>query len=391
MRPRLAYSLFVLIVFTALFSCKKEHHSISGSSAPASVYVLGVQNNEILYWKDGKASNVASESGFEFNFGAASLAAAGNNIYIAGFQPDTTTGNDLYRTAPSFWLNGAASTLSDSTGSVAGGSATGVVVSGSDVYLAGIRGYDSDTSHVLYSTPTATYPITGSVATLWKNGKPVSLANFSTVGPVDSAKYAVRSYSDYVSGLYVSGTNVYVSGGSLYTVAHARYWENGNPVDLTGNLSYMSSTGTYASPTTTAIYASGNDVYVSGFETTTIGGLLAIYWKNGVPVFLSTDSVQTSVANAVFVAGTDVYVAGWQNIGNYSRAILWKNGMADTLTSGNTSSSATSVSVSGNDVYVAGFTWMAGGSYIATYWKNGAPVNLSDGTQSAIAYSISVQ
>jgi hypothetical protein len=394
MRPRPTcptYSLFVLLLLTALFSCKKEHHTAPGSTeAPANVYVLGVQDGEVLYWKNGVASTIPSSSGFSYNFAANALTTAGDNVYIAGFQPGST-GNDLYRTVPSYWLNGAATTLPDSTGSVAGGSAAGVAVSGSDVYLAGIRGYDGDTSHVPYTTETAAYPITGGVATVWKNGKPVSLPDFGSVGLVDSAKYAARFYSDYTSGIYVTGTNVYVSGGSYYTLAHARYWENGNPVDLTGNLYYMSGDGNYGTPTTTSIYASGSDVYVSGFQSTTIGNPVAIYWKNGSPLFLSTDSLQGSMANAVVVSGTDVYVAGWQNIGNYSRAMLWKNGIADTLTSGNTSSTGTSLFVSGSDVYVAGYTWMLGGHYIATYWKNGAPVSLSDGTQNAIAYSISVQ
>lgn len=391
MRPCPTYSLFVLILLTALFSCKKEHYTSPGSSGPANVYVLGVQDGDVLYWKNGIASTIPSSSGFTYDFSASALTTAGNNVYIAGFQPGST-GNNLYRTVPSYWLNGAATTLPDSTGSVAGGSAAGVAISGSDVYLAGIREYDGDTSHVPYTTPTAAYPLTGSVATVWKNGKPVSLPDFGSVGLVDSAKYTSRVFSDYVSGIYVSGTNVYVSGGSYYTVAHARYWENGSPVDLSGNLYYISGDGTtFGYPTTTSIYASGSDVYVSGFETTTIGQTLAIYWKNGSPLFLSTDSVEGSMANAVVVSGTDVYIAGWQNIGNYSRAILWKNGIPDILTSGNLASTATSLFVSGNDVYVAGYVWTVGGYYIATYWKNGAPVNLSDGTQNAIAYSISVQ
>ena len=391
MKPRPIYPLFVLLLLTAVFSCKKDHNTAGGSiSAPVNVYVLGVQDGEVLYWKNGAASTIPSSSGFLYNFGATALTTAGNNVYIAGFQPGST-GNNIYTVVPTYWLNGAPTTLPDSTGSVVGGSAAAVAVSGSDVYLAGIRGYDGDTSHVPYTTETAAYPITGGVATVWKNGKPASLPDLGSVGLVDSGKYAARFYSDYVSGIHVSGTNVYVSGGSYYTVAHARYWVNGNPVDLTGNLYYVGGDGTDGTPTSTSIYASGSDVYVSGFQSTTIGNPLAIYWKNGSPLFLSTDSLQGSMANAVVVSGTDVYIAGWQNIGNYSRAILWKNGIADTLTSGNTSSAATSLFVNGNDVYVAGYTWMIGGHYIATYWKNGVPVSLSDGTQNAIAYSISVQ
>jgi hypothetical protein len=391
MRPSPSCSLLALLLLSVISSCKKEHNTASGPGGPPSiVYVLGVQNGEALYWKNGTANTVSDETGVLFNFGSSSLAAAGNNVYVAGFQSGST-GNHIYNTVPSFWLNGTANTLFDSTGSVVGGSATGVAISGSDVYLAGTRGYDSDTAHVPYTTLTATYPITGNVATVWKNGTPVSLPNFSSVGQVDSGKYTNRFYNDYVSGIDVSGTNVYVAGGSYYSVAHARYWVNGNPEDLTGNLVYTNANGSSAFPTTTSIYASGADVYVTGSETTTTAEPLAIYWKNGSPFFLSTDSIGGSTANAVFVSGSNVYIAGWQNIGNYSRAILWKNGVAESLTSGNTASVATSVFVYGNDVYVAGYTWVVGGYDIATYWKNGVPVKLTDGTSDAIAWSISVQ
>ena len=94
---------------------------------------------------------------------------------------------------------------------------------------------------------------------------------------VDSGKYANRFFSDYVDAIYVADTNVYVAGGSYYSIAHARYWVNGNPVDLTGQLNYTTSNGSAGFPMTTSIYAVGNDVYVGGFQSTSIAVPIALY------------------------------------------------------------------------------------------------------------------
>lgn len=81
----------------------------------------------------------------------------------------------------------------------------------------------------------------------------------------------------------------------------------------------------------------------------------------------------------------------WQNIGNYSRAMLWKNGAATPLTGDDVSSTAKAVTVYGNDVYVAGYSWVAPHNYVACFWKNGTRIDLTDASSSAIAYSIKVE
>jgi hypothetical protein len=389
MNPRLAYVSSALLLIFGFMACKKESHS-STPPTPSSVYVLGAQNGAIVYWKNGQVNTVYSELGVLYNFGASSLAASGNNVYIAGFK--TSTSSVLYPYSPVFWLNGTATSLVDTTGSVANGFARAIAVAGGDVYVAGIRGYDSQKDTVPYSTDSAVYPVTGSVATVWKNGMPLTLTGYGAVGMVDSGKGANRFYEDYVNGIFVEGNDVYVSGGTTWqSVAHAEYWKNGVPVDLAGNLIYLGPYNTSGYPQSTGICVAGGDVYVSGLQQTAGAGPVAIYWKNGSPVFLSTDSLNGSVANAVFVAGSDVYVVGWQNINNYSRAMLWKNGTPTALTGDDTSSQANSVLVAGNDVYVSGVSWVAPNNYVATYWKNGSAVYLSDPSNSTIAYSIAVQ
>ncbi len=386
MRPVHTITLSCLFLLSLLASCKKESHgSVSHPLPTPDIVVLGTEGNTALYWKNGSPSKLDSQATLSYGFNSSSLAVSDGLVYISGARPYF---NGLIQAGmPLYWLNGMANTLPDSSGNAFGNA---IFVSGTDVYVAGTTGYP-DTSHASYTTPNADYPQNGEKATIWKNGMPQSLPGYGVVGLVDSGKYAVRTYEDYVNSIFVSGTDVYVSGGSLWQPAHAGYWKNGVRVDLTGALSYAAANGSSGFPTTSSIFVSGGDVYIAGYEATSLATTLAIYWKNGTPFYLNTDSIGGSYAASVFVSGSDVYIAGWQNINNYSRATVWKNGVATTLTSGTTSSTAYSVYVSGSDVFVAGTKWVAPGHYTAVYWKNGIPVTLTDGSINAIAYSIQVK
>jgi hypothetical protein len=133
-------------------------------------------------------------------------------------------------------------------------------------------------------------------------------------------------------------------------------------------------------PNTTGIYVSGSDVYVWGDEADVnpqVNGSLtlrAMYWKNGVANYLTTVSQSTAAATSIFVSGSNVYVAGYETLNNYTYATYWKNGVATNLTN-NVYSEASSIFVSGSDVYVAGFEVLNGIKY-AVYWKNGVAVKL---------------
>ena len=163
--------------------------------------------------------------------------------------------------------------------------------------------------------------------------------------------------------------NVYVAG-TLFNGSNeiATVWKNGVVTQL--------SNGTrqgYAR----AVFVSGSDVYVAGFERNVANTLsIATIWKNGVGTALTTAPNIASDAFAVYVDGTDVYVAGYEETGAGQVAKIWKNGVATSLTTAQPSSMATGVAVSGTDVYACGYN--TNGK--ATYWKNGTPTYLNFGT-----------
>jgi hypothetical protein len=377
MRPVLTLVLSWVFLLSLPACRKKDSHEPDAPSPPTpNVYVFGTEGNDALIWKNDTATKVNGLPVPGNDFKSSSLAVSNGKVYIAGGR--YYYNGSIQAGKPMYWLNGIANTLPDSSGNAFGNA---IFVSGTDVYVGGFT-YYKDTSHVPYSSPAADYPLTGMRATVWKNGMPVSLPGFGVLGMVDSGRYVTRGYVDYVNSIYVSGTDVYVSGGSYYVPAHAAYWKNGARIDLTVSSDL---------PTTTSLFVSGSDVYVSGFKSTGLNST-AIYWKNGIAQDLGTNSFGNSGANSVFVSDSDVYIAGWQVINGYRRAIVWKNGIAAALTSGPTSSSANSVYVSGSDVYVAGCQWVAPyGNYTAVYWKNGIPDTLTDGSVGATALSIKVE
>lgn len=122
--------------------------------------------------------------------------------------------------------------------------------------------------------------------------------------------------------------------------------------------------------------SAGPDVYVAGWQFNGAGTKVAMLWKNGIATSL-TDGTYGAYATSVAVLGSDIYVtlneaSGYD--GNFV-AELWKNGSITDLTDGTLSGDATAVAISGSDVYVAGGQsgFDSNNNFIgfSGYWKNG--------------------
>ena len=150
----------------------------------------------------------------------------------------------------------------------------------------------------------------------------------------------------FATGIYISGSDVYVSGYKTTGSYTACYWKNGTINSL--------STGAIAA----SVFVSGGDVYIAGADSS----VKPCYWKNGVKVALSSSE---GLAYDIKVVNGDVYVAGMIE----RVAVYWKNGVVTELEPAGDDSTTTSIFVNGSDVYVVGlyqdYTKLA-------YWKNNA-------------------
>jgi hypothetical protein len=217
------------------------------------------------------------------------------NIYVAGYERDSTTGKLLAR----YWKNGVAINLGS-------GLATAIAVVGTNVYVAGYDG--------------------GRNAKYWKNETQVPLTN--SIG---------------ATSIKVVGSDVYVGGyGDNGLSNTARYWKNASVVYLP--VQQMSQVN--------SITVAGDEVYTAGNESNGKNSV-AKYWKNDVAVNL-TDGSNNASANSMVTSGDNVYVAGFEFNGTKDVAKYWKNGKAVNLTDGSNHAVANSIVVSGDNVYVAG-------------------------------------
>jgi hypothetical protein len=322
--------IFTLFAFT---SCMKETVSNKNSG---DVYVMGRQAfpatnypRVTTVWKNGIPIEVLDSANL---FIGSYLVVSGSDMYVIGWE-EMTSDYVYYKNGIRNMINGgpSSSTLSLS-----------MAVSGSDVYIAGL----SDT---LGSSDTL-------ASTYFKNGVPVYMkyslsgTNTTSSGTVAASQIVVQGNDVYLTGIVGDTTETI----PLLTFIPAS-WKN-------GKLNLLESSVTTS---TSWMTVSGTDVYISG------NGNSAMYWKNGVPVYLGA-----GVTTCIAVSGSDVYVSGNSNNGE---AIYWKNGNPVLLAS---NAITTGIIVSGNDVYVSGNE----GRY-AVYWKNGVADTLcSGGIATAISF-----
>ena len=250
-------------------------------------------------------------------------------------EPTAPTEKDVYAAGvvikdgvgrATWWKNGVETIVGDGTHP---SSVFSIWVDNSDVYLCGIVNKGTN------------------IATYWKNGVEVSLDD-----DYSSAKAIVVSNGD----VYVAGT-VFISNKSAATV-----WKNGVPQQI--------SDGTYTE-FVNDMFVQNNDVYVAGIAWNG-GKQVATYWKNSTKIFLSEEY---TVATSIFVSGNDVYVSGRES----TIATYWKNGTPTRVFTSGGFENAYDVTVSGDDVYVGGYKENG-----ALYWHKNGIVQLSKDLQGEV-------
>lgn len=316
----------------ALASCGSS--SGSGTQTPPppppapDIYIAGLHGSNAAYWKNGTEVDLASVPGSPaadaIAVSGSTVVAAGasliNLAYVQGYvwtngaavalndnglqtQPNSValSGSDVYVAGYSFnydpnnpvgyavlWKNGVPTHLTASITSADNGLniATQVVLSGSDVYVAGSQFVTTQSGDV----PQALY---------WKNGTAVTLTD--------------GSYAAGASGIAVSGSDVYVSGVVCNPDCAPYYWKNGAGTQLA---SAVDQDGT------SSIAVGNGNVWITGDYD---GQPIA--FDNGQQLSLpfASGSITTTHGSAAY--SDDFYTVGSADDlqTNQQTAIAWKN------------------------------------------------------------------
>lgn len=341
-----------LVAFGLLFGgCKKSTKSndtIPPVPATPSLYLM-------LFYYNTLNSTLTTrkflKDGIEVNLTGGFYQANGG--YLNYSDRDTVIVNSISngsKYVATLWKNGVVSGLTDGTKDTY---VTGSFISGNDVYVIGRE----NTATNLY---TAKY---------WKNGVATTIA--TSIGPINP------------TAIWVSGTDIYVAltdfpQGTNLGTSVAKIWKNGVLTTLSKPTSTRAGT--------TGLTIAGNDVYVTGVEQEPGNTYSkAVYWKNGVAVYLS-DGAGPASTSPVYIFGTDIYLAGAITVGTIRKAVYWKNGTMTALTDGTRNAGAGTILVNGADLYIAGSEEsipFVAGQRIPSYgklWKNGVVTNFTDGS-----------
>jgi hypothetical protein len=131
-----------------------------------------------------------------------------------------------------------------------------------------------------------------------------------------------------------------------------------------------------------SVFVSGTDVYAVGWENNKSLNDIAKIWKNGTAVPLPvTSTTATSFICGISVIGSDVIAAGT----DAGKPIAWKN---TTATAFPNTGDLSWQFVLNNDVYLAGYEGST--TTKAIVWKNGVATSLTNGTNNATATGVFV-
>jgi len=166
-----------------------------------------VQPNNFLgsYLKNGQSiilEDKDSTDGESHITGGSNICVSGTDVYVAGFTINGAM------SMPTYWKNGQPTTLVESVHIVPSNQLLPIVVSGNDIYVAGV-----------VFAPSNNNIASNGIAMYWKNNQPIYLTD--------------GSHDAHITGISVLGNDVYVSGyesNGRHWVA--KYWRNGQAVNL---------------------------------------------------------------------------------------------------------------------------------------------------------------
>jgi hypothetical protein len=329
------YIPFLLFLFSmGIFACRKKNASNFFTSVPGNVniYATGYQDSlstvTLKYWENGIPVTLPCQANpNDHGITTSGIVVSGIDVYVCGNDFNDLTGFSV----ATYWKNGSRVAIGNTTGNTY---ANSIVISGSDVYVAGYEARFNRNTNLWYI-----------YAIYWKNGNPIILGDTLS--------------QSYANSIVVSGNDIYIGGTRSYdSVSVATYWKNGTLTDLTD-------TSIYGGVTT--ILLSGSSIYQAWVESNNSGAQV-IYGTNGMSIPLQ-GAPGTYGVNSIVASGNDIYASG-NFIYQYgsTQATYWKNGNQIKLTnSGPGYSKANSIAISGDDVYVGG----RDNSYGGVIWKNG--------------------
>ena len=311
--------------------CMAKAIFVSGND----VYVAGYTGSQACYWKNGVLVSLPSQLD---TLQATSIYVANGNVYVGITQPVMY---EAQKTHPAKYvvINSAGGQTGYGLGNLPQTQASGICVSGTDVYTSGSSATIAGTDYgVQYYLPQANY---------WKNSSQVFLPLLPSFSTALAQQGAVLF--SYASAITVSGNDVYTAGTAGWAQqndnvsgnGYPTYWKNKTPYML-GEQTVGNNIQTYPLGSASSICVSGSDVYVGGsvYNSNTTS---ACYWKNnGATVFMGRQGDFT-FGTAIAVSGSDVYMAGTDNKegpSETSTACYWKNGTEITLMTAASSSSS---------------------------------------------------
>jgi len=335
-----AYDRAIIAIESTLFGIQPRTRPTIPSDI--IVYAVGQAGNDAVYWRNEEFFALPRVGVGAAGEIATSIVVSGNDVYIAGMiLYSATTFEAVY------WRNGIPVRLSRGDARVT--EATSIVASGNDVFITGRA--DNE-------------------AVYWKNDQ------LFTLSRIDAERAVATSLVVIGTEVWVSGYLVYSDGGTAIT--QAVYWrDDGRPVTL--------SHGAVAE----RIAILGNDVYITGWA-----GRNAVFWRNGQLSNLRNPSsswdrgerdARPARANSIFISGNDVYIAGWGETVNSNSEIrnwgaYWKNGQFNILEDQSDDGrnivshggNVRSIFVLDNNVYSGGHTigWARDYFNRATIWMN---------------------